>query len=119
MGSSKADKLVATKSVPLLPLDGALLFPRAVLPLHIFENRYVDLVDDALSSNRLIGLIQPQPTDAQSDVPQLQNHLRSHAAEKTAIHAGRSKPNPSCSQTADKPAIQSARRLAAHECRDR
>lgn len=73
MGSSKADKLVAAKTVPLLPLDGALLFPRAVLPLHIFEERYVELVDDALSSNRLIGLIQPQNADDESKVPQLQS----------------------------------------------
>jgi len=73
MGSSKADKLVATKTVPLLPLDGALLFPRAVLPLHIFESRYVDLVDDALSSNRLIGLIQPQQAEDDNHVPPLQN----------------------------------------------
>lgn len=72
MGSSKADKLVSTKTVPLLPLDSALLFARAVLPLHIFEDRYVDLVDDALSSNRLIGLIQPQKGADESEVPKLQ-----------------------------------------------
>lgn len=72
MGSSKADKLVSTKTVPLLPLDSALLFARAVLPLHIFEDRYVDLVDDALSSNRLIGLIQPQKDEDESEMPKLQ-----------------------------------------------
>jgi len=73
MGSSKADKLVATKTVPLLPLDGALLFPRAILPLHIFEERYIALVDDALSTNRLIGLIQPKTPEDESELPPLNN----------------------------------------------
>lgn len=44
----------------LFPLPGALLLPRAQLPLHIFEPRYIALVDDALrSAHRLIGMVQP------------------------------------------------------------
>lgn len=45
--------------LPVFPLTGALLLPRTQLPLNIFEPRYIDMVDAALSGNRLIGMIQP------------------------------------------------------------
>ena len=46
--------------VPIFPLPGALLLPRARLPLHIFEPRYLAMLDDALKSpSRLIAMIQP------------------------------------------------------------
>ena len=44
--------------LPIFPLNGAVLFPNTSLPLNIFENRYIDMVDFALSKNRLIGMIQ-------------------------------------------------------------
>ena len=43
---------------PVFPLNGAILFPNTNLPLNIFEDRYIDMVDYALSNNRLIGMIQ-------------------------------------------------------------
>ena len=43
---------------PVFPLNGAILFPNTNLPLNIFEDRYIDMVDHALSHNRLIGMIQ-------------------------------------------------------------
>jgi hypothetical protein len=46
--------------LPVFPLAGALLFPRAQLPLHIFEPRYRAMVRDALATNQLIGMIQPR-----------------------------------------------------------
>ncbi len=46
--------------IPIFPLPGALLLPRARLPLHLFEPRYLAMLDDALKTNgRLIGMIQP------------------------------------------------------------
>ena len=45
----------------IFPLGGALLFPRAHLPLHIFEPRYRALVRDALARDRRIAMIQPRP----------------------------------------------------------
>jgi Lon protease-like protein len=45
--------------LPVFPLTGVLLLPRAALPLNVFEPRYLELVDDALKGNRLIGMIQP------------------------------------------------------------
>jgi uncharacterized protein len=46
-------------SLPLFPLTGVLLLPRGLLPLNIFEPRYLHMVDDALAGDRLIGMIQP------------------------------------------------------------
>jgi Lon protease-like protein len=45
--------------VPLFPLAGAILFPRAQLPLHIFEDRYRDMVRDAMADQGRIAMIQP------------------------------------------------------------
>lgn len=48
-------------AIALFPLPGALLLPRAKLPLHIFEPRYLQMVDDCLATGpRLIGMIQPR-----------------------------------------------------------
>lgn len=53
-------------SLPLFPVAGALLFPRLQSPLQVFEDRYIELVDDILGGNRLIGLIQPEGTQEES-----------------------------------------------------
>jgi Lon protease-like protein len=47
------------ESLPLFPLTGALLLPRAHLPLNIFEPRYLAMTEAALAGDRLIGMIQP------------------------------------------------------------
>lgn len=47
------------ETIAVFPLSGALILPRGQLPLNIFEPRYIRMVDDALKSNRLIGMIQP------------------------------------------------------------
>ena len=54
------------EQVPVFPLSGALLLPGAQLPLNIFEPRYLAMFDDAMSSNRLIGVIQPALTDSKA-----------------------------------------------------
>src|SRR5580658_5637328 len=46
-------------TMPVFPLTGVLLLPRAALPLNVFGPRYLELVDDALKGTRLIGMIQP------------------------------------------------------------
>ena len=54
----KAAKL--PRVIPVFPLPGALLFPRARLPLHIFEPRYLQMVEDCMATpERLIGMVQP------------------------------------------------------------
>lgn len=46
--------------IPVFPLPGAILLPRGQLPLNVFEPRYLNMVDDAMAGDRIIGLIQPQ-----------------------------------------------------------
>jgi Lon protease-like protein len=47
-------------TIPIFPLGGALLLPRSRLPLHVFEPRYLQMIEDALkTSTRLIGMVQP------------------------------------------------------------
>ena len=46
--------------IPVFPLDGAVLLPGGELPLQIFEPRYLNMVDDAMAGDRVIGMIQTQ-----------------------------------------------------------
>jgi Lon protease-like protein len=59
------------QTIPLFPLAGAILMPRGVLALNIFEPRYLNMVDDALGGERLIGMIQPATGDEDNPVPDL------------------------------------------------
>ena len=51
-------------TLPLFPLSGVLLLPRAQIPLNLFEQRYLDMFDASLRENRLIGIIQPDGIEA-------------------------------------------------------
>ena len=57
--------------IPVFPLPGALLLPRGQMPLNIFEPRYLAMVDDAMRTDRIIGMIQPDPEGAGSMTPKL------------------------------------------------
>ena len=59
------------ETITLFPLSGALLFPRANLPLNIFEPRYLNMIDDAMRGDRLIGMIQPVSARIQNECPAL------------------------------------------------
>jgi Lon protease-like protein len=55
-------------TIPVFPLPGALLLPRARLPLHIFEPRYLQMLDDTMKTKqRLIGMIQPRDVPGQTE----------------------------------------------------
>jgi len=45
--------------IPVFPLRGAILLPRATLPLNVFEPRYLTMLDDVMSGSRIIGILQP------------------------------------------------------------
>ena len=49
--------------IPVFPLDGAMLLPGGELPLQIFEPRYLNMVDDAMAGDRIIGMIQTRGGD--------------------------------------------------------
>jgi len=46
--------------IPVFPLSNAIFFPRTILPLNIFEDRYLQLVDDCMKGNRMFGMVQPR-----------------------------------------------------------
>jgi Lon protease-like protein len=50
--------------IPLFPLDGALLLPHAGRPLNIFEPRYLNMLDDVMAAERIIGMVQTAPGGA-------------------------------------------------------
>jgi Lon protease-like protein len=58
-----------TIRAPLFPLPGAILFPRAQLPLHIFEPRYREMVRDAIEGAGCIAMIQPLRLDDDNQAP--------------------------------------------------
>ena len=56
-----------TPRIPIFPLRGAILLPRATLPLNVFEPRYLEMLDDVMSGDRLIGIIQPAASAGSDD----------------------------------------------------
>jgi hypothetical protein len=54
---------------PIFPLRGALLLPGGNLPLNIFEPRYLQMVRDAMQTDRVVGMIQPKPEAEQAGGP--------------------------------------------------
>ncbi len=57
--------------IPIFPLPGVLLLPRGKLPLNIFEPRYLEMTQEAIGSNRLIGMVQPLHPGAALDYPEI------------------------------------------------
>jgi Lon protease-like protein len=58
-------------TLPVFPLSGVLLLPRAKMPLNIFEPRYLNMIVDAMRSDRLIGMIQPHQESGDDDPSKL------------------------------------------------
>jgi uncharacterized protein len=55
--------------LPIFPLRGAILLPRATLALNVFEPRYLALVDFVLAGDRVIGIVQPGPNGGKAESP--------------------------------------------------
>ncbi len=49
--------------IPIFPLSNFIIFPNTNVPLNIFEPRYIQMVDDCMKGNRLIGIVQPKKTN--------------------------------------------------------
>ena len=49
--------------IAVFPLDNFIIFPKTTVPLNIFEPRYVDMINDSMKSNKLIGMIQPKSSN--------------------------------------------------------
>jgi len=61
------------KNIPIFPLSNFIIFPKTTVPLNIFEPRYLDMVNDSMKSNKLIGMIQPKKSINDMTSPVLHN----------------------------------------------
>jgi len=61
------------KIIPVFPLSNFIIFPKTTVPLNIFEPRYIDMIDDSMKSNKLIGMIQPKSLTNKNNIPELHN----------------------------------------------
>ena len=61
------------KTIPVFPLSNFIIFPRTTVPLNIFEPRYIDMINDSMKSDKLIGIIQPVSSNNQNNLPKLHN----------------------------------------------
>lgn len=68
IGHLDSETIMVPDLIPIFPLTGTVLLPGEVLPLHIFEPRYRDMVRDALASHRVIGMVESLPESAGADV---------------------------------------------------
>ena len=59
------------KIIPVFPLSNFIIFPNTTVPLNIFEPRYLDMINDSMKSNKLVGMIQPKNSESENSVPEL------------------------------------------------
>ena len=57
--------------IPIFPLSNFIIFPGTTVPLNIFEPRYIDMINDSMKSNKLIGMIQPKNSNNANNMPEL------------------------------------------------
>ena len=57
--------------IPLFPLSNFIIFPKTTVPLNIFEPRYIDMINDAMRTNKYIGMIQPKSIKNEINIPKL------------------------------------------------
>ena len=57
--------------IPIFPLSNFIIFPKATVPLNIFEPRYIEMIDDSMKSNKCIGMIQPKNIVIRNNNPEL------------------------------------------------
>ena len=65
------NKINLPKTIPVFPLSNFIIFPKTTVPLNIFEPRYIEMINDSMKSNKLIGLIQPKKTENDQSLPNL------------------------------------------------
>ncbi len=59
------------KLIPIFPLSNFILFPQTTVPLNIFEPRYIDMINDTMKSDKMLGMIQPKKSFYKPKVPEL------------------------------------------------
>ena len=62
-------KINFPKKIPVFPLSNFIIFPKTTVPLNIFEQRYIEMINDSMKSDKLIGMIQPKKIIDKSTPP--------------------------------------------------
>jgi len=61
------------KKISVFPLSNFIIFPKTTVPLNIFESRYIEMINDSMKSNKLIGMVQPKSSSTNQTYPDLHN----------------------------------------------
>ena len=64
-------KVDLPKKIPIFPLSNFIIFPKTTVPLNIFEPRYIEMINESMKSNKLIGMIQPKNSINNQSQPNL------------------------------------------------
>ena len=64
-------KIDLPKNIPVFPLSNFIIFPKTTVPLNIFEPRYIDMINDSMKSDKMIGMIQPKNSSGEVNLPML------------------------------------------------
>jgi Lon protease-like protein len=59
------------KKISIFPLSNFIIFPKTTVPLNIFESRYIEMINDSMKSNKLIGMVQPKNSSINQTHPNL------------------------------------------------
>lgn len=71
MTAAAASSVTLPPVIPVFPLTGVILLPGSNLPLNIFEPRYLQMIRDAVTSDGLIGMVQPKVRESEDPNPDL------------------------------------------------
>jgi Lon protease-like protein len=59
------------KKIPVFPLSNFIIFPKTTVPLNIFEQRYIEMINESMKTNKLVGMIQPRSSNENQISPAL------------------------------------------------
>tara|TARA_B100001109_G_scaffold248322_1_gene239002 strand:+ start:561 stop:1205 length:645 start_codon:yes stop_codon:yes gene_type:complete len=65
------DKKDLPNKISVFPLSNFIILPKTTVPLNIFEPRYIDMINDSMRSDKMIGMIQPKKSNNKTDKPEL------------------------------------------------
>ena len=57
------------KTIPVFPISNFIIFPKTTVPLNIFESRYIQMINDSMKSDKLIGMVQPKSSNKNQSTP--------------------------------------------------
>ena len=57
------------KTIPVFPISNFIIFPKTTVPLNVFEPRYIQMINESMKSNKLIGMVQPKSSSTNQSIP--------------------------------------------------